>query len=379
MDRTLDRFIRGAMGQGIAKPAIEDTLLEAGWSRDEVRKGLDAYADVEFPIPVPRPEPYLSAREAFLYLVLFTFLYLAAWSLGSVLFELVHRAFPDPATFHGGHSVRALRWALAMLLISFPGYLALSRRSYLAARRDPDRRRSRVRKWLTYLTLFVAASTLLGDAITLLFNLLEGELTVRFVLKVVVVGGIAGGVFGYYLWDLRQDDLPLEAVPARRPGLRLFAAGVTLAVIASLVAGLAVAGSPAHARALKLDHERERDLRQIAGAIDRYWVEFDELPPDLKRLNATRGYDLPSIRDPESGALYDYLVNGESSYELCAGFTTSTLPGDNPPAPGVPGSPRIAPHNDRDFWRHAAERSCYSIEARDDERSPEPGGGGDPR
>lgn len=363
MDETLNRFIREAIGSGIAKPEIESALLEAGWSRDEVRKGLDAFADVDFPIPVPRPKPYLPAREAFLYLILFTFLYLAAWSVGSILFELIHRAYPDAAQFAHGHSPRALRWGAAMLLISFPGYLALSRRSYLAARHDPDRRRSKVRKWLTYLTLFVAASALLGDAISLLFNLLEGELTVRFLLKVLTVGAIAGAVFGYYLWDLRQDDLPPEAVPSRRPGLRLFAGVVAVAVAVTLVAGLVVAGSPARARAAKLDLQRESNLRQIAIQVDRYWNQFRALPPDLETLDSTRGLGLASIRDPESGDPYSYVVIGERGYELCGDFATSTLDDEKP---------RAKPHTgllwtgSAEFWRHGEGRHCFSIEVREE-------------
>jgi hypothetical protein len=366
MDETLNRFIGEAIGGGFEKSEIERILIEAGWPQDEVRKGLTAFADVDFPIPVPRPKAYLSAREAFLYLVLFTFLYSSAWSLGSVVFEIIHRVYPDPAAPRaGGYSVGALRWGIAMLLTSFPGYLALSRRSYLAARHDPDRRRSKVRKWLTYLTLFIAASTLLGDAISLLYNLLEGELTLRFVLKVLTVGVIAGAVFGYYLWDLRQDDLPSEVVPARRPGLRLLVAGVTAAVVVSLVSGMVAAGSPVYARAVRLDGERERNLRQIAAAIDRYSLQFNDLPQDLETLDGTRGFSVPAIRDPETGAPYEYSVDGERSYEICAIFATSTRTPHAEPAEGRPGSPLVRYMFDDHFWRHDEGRNCFEIEVQD--------------
>jgi hypothetical protein len=63
-----------------------------------------------------------------------------------------------------------------------------------------------MRKWLTYLTLLVAASAIVGDGVTLVYNLLSGELTTRFILKVVVVAIIAAAVFGYYTWSNRRDD-----------------------------------------------------------------------------------------------------------------------------------------------------------------------------
>ncbi len=41
---------------------------------------------------------------------------------------------------------------------------------------------------------------------TLIYKLLGGEFTVRFVLKVIVAAVIAGTVFGYYLTDLRNEE-----------------------------------------------------------------------------------------------------------------------------------------------------------------------------
>jgi hypothetical protein len=75
-----------------------------------------------------------------------------------------------------------------------------------AVARDPLRRASRIRKWLTYLTLFLGAGVLIGDVIALVNGVLQGELTTRFLLKVLVVAAIAGTVFGFYLTDLRKDE-----------------------------------------------------------------------------------------------------------------------------------------------------------------------------
>ncbi len=359
MDETLRQFIGEALSKGIPKKKIEATLLEARWPQDEVRSALDSYADIDFPIPVPRPKLYASAREAFVYLVLFTLLYLSAWSLGSLLFQFIHRAFPDAARtgYRADFALKAVRWAVAMLLIAFPGYLLLSRQVLRSARHEPDRRKSKVRKWLTYLTLFVAASVLLGDLITLVFQLLEGELTARFLLKILTAGAIAGSVFGYYFWDLRQDDRRPEDVPLRHAGLRIFASGVTVAVLAAVVGGLFLAGSPGRARGIQLDRERASHLSGISVAVDRYWNEFDELPDDLQTLSRTRGYAVPSIRDPGTLAPYEYQVTGARSYELCAVFAVASDADKSPPTYGRFGSTSR-------FWEHAAGRGCFSIDVK---------------
>lgn len=200
----LAAFVREALARGIPRDQIESALTEAGWAREKTSRALRAFAEVDFPLPVPRPQPYLSAREAFLYLLLFTALFLSAFHLGAILFELIDKAFPDPS--RAGFSATEVRWSVSYVIVSFPLYLFLTVRQERELRRDPAQRASKVRKWLTYLTLFVAAGFLVGDLVALIFHFLEGELTVRFLLKVLVVATLAGTVFGYYLRDLRKEE-----------------------------------------------------------------------------------------------------------------------------------------------------------------------------
>ena len=208
IDEELSSFVHEALTRGVGRDEIERALLGAGWSSNDVRSALASYAEVDFPVPVPRPRPHVEAREAFLYLVLFTTLYISAYNLGALLFQFIERAFPDPASTPGWQSsVDVIRWAVASLIIAFPVYLLVSRIVGRSIARDPSKRGSSVRKWLTYLTLFVASGVIIGDLIALVYNLLGGELTVRFILKVLVVGAISGTVFGYYLLDLRRDEM----------------------------------------------------------------------------------------------------------------------------------------------------------------------------
>lgn len=206
-------FVKDGLARGLPRSQIEDALLRAGWDAKQVRSGLAAFADVDFPLPVPRPKPYLSAREAFVYLVLFSTLYVSAFQLGNLLFELINRAFPDPAAplWSVRNSRESIRWSVSSLVVAFPVFLYVSRVVARTIGRDPTKRASRVRRWLTYLTLFVAAVVLIGDGITLVYNVLGGELTVRFVLKVATIIVIAGAIFGYYLRDLRIDERDQEA------------------------------------------------------------------------------------------------------------------------------------------------------------------------
>jgi hypothetical protein len=55
-------------------------------------------------------------------------------------------------------------------------------------------------RWKTW------ASPVIGTLITLLTNVLGGELTTRFVLKTLTVLSISGSIFGYYLTDLKRAE-----------------------------------------------------------------------------------------------------------------------------------------------------------------------------
>lgn len=203
----LSDFVKSALIRNVPRPQIETVLRSAGWTGDQIRSALASFADVEFPIPVPRARPSLDARDAFVYLVLFSTLYVSAYHLGSLLFDIINTAFPD-AVDGDEHSYRrmSMRWSIASLIVAFPVFVYMS---WLVGRdltADPNKRHSKVRRWLTYLTLFVAASVLIGDLISLVYNLLGGEMTTRFLLKVLVVAFIAGTIFYYYLSDLRRDE-----------------------------------------------------------------------------------------------------------------------------------------------------------------------------
>ncbi|MFC4726946.1 DUF5671 domain-containing protein [Coralloluteibacterium thermophilus] len=206
--RELDAFVRDALQRGIPRAEVEAVLVRAGWPAERVRTALDAWVDLDFPIPVPHPRQSLSARDSFLHLLLFATLYISAWHLGSLLFDLVNLAFPDSAELAHAAQQRAnsMRWSIASLTIAFPVFVFMARLLARELAADPDRRRSAVRQWLTWLTLFVAALVLIGDMIALVHGLLGGGLTVRFVLKAAIVAAIAGTVFGWYLRDLRRGE-----------------------------------------------------------------------------------------------------------------------------------------------------------------------------
>lgn len=317
----LDRFIRDAMLARQSREAIRNALLEAGWTQEQLTGALDDYAEVDFPVPVPKPRASLSSRDAFLYLVLFSLLYFLCYHLGSLLFDLINAALPDVTEQGYRHDFFAsTRFSTAALIITFPLFAWMAGLLGRETERAPIKRFSPVRRWLTYLTLFVSAAAIIGDLTVLVYNVLGGELSLRFVLKVLVVALIAGSVFGYYLWDLRREES--ESRAWRAMGRRLLVAAGIVAV-AALVGGFILMGSPSAQREQRMDQRRVSDLQQIETTLRNHFDETGALPPDLATLAARPGVGL-SIRDPDTGAPYGYRIEAPQRFALCADFSTDT-------------------------------------------------------
>ena len=210
-DARLTAFVDAALRAGASRDAVRQTLEQAGWSKDQIVDGLAHYADLAFVVPVPRPRAQLSARDAFWYLLMFGTLYVSAFHLGDLAFALINLALPDD--LERGNELyvrRGMRWSTAALIVGFPVFLLAATKIAREVAAEPARLNSAVRKWLTQITLLVAAAVLVGDCMALVFNLLGGELTLRFVLKALVVAVIAGAGFAYYTASLRADDRALE-------------------------------------------------------------------------------------------------------------------------------------------------------------------------
>ena len=343
-------FVRQALDRGLPRERIEDLLIRAEWPADQVRRALAGFADVESPIPVPRPAVSTRPREAFLHVVMFMALFVSAYALGAVLFRLIELALPDPAGMPPEVIRELLRLSVSGLVVASPVFAFVTRVIRRGVEAQPSARASRIRLQLTYLTLFVASCVLVGAVTALVYSFLGGELTARFVLKSLTVTAIAGGVFGHYLRDLREAERdPGEArAPRRRDPLPALGAAV---VAVSVVAGLVAIGSPAGQRLERLDARRAQDLDAISQAIDRYRATRDRLPATLDELR--RGSDVQvAITDPVTRQPYGYAAGEGTAYKLCATFERATVERQF--------------RRGRPFSRHEAGRHCFSLRAEPD-------------
>ncbi len=148
-----------------------------------------------------------SPKDVFLHLLGIITLYASAISFIFLVFEYINIWLPDPLagnSFAPDFSYNSIRWYISVLIIVFPVYVLVSWFLNMSYDKFPEKRDLRIRKWLIYFTLFLASIIIIGDLVTLIYNLLGGELTQRFLLKIVTVFFVAGSIFGYYLADIKR-------------------------------------------------------------------------------------------------------------------------------------------------------------------------------
>jgi hypothetical protein len=207
-------FVAAAKEKGASDETLLGILENEGWARADIWTALGRHFETANGVKIPPGRKTTTpAKDAFFYLLAFSTL--ATWtiSLGSICFTLIDAWFPDPLARYG-----YLRWAswqisseLATMIVTFPIYLLVMRLIVSDTRQAPEKLESGVRKWLTYIALLITAGVMIGDIITFLTYFLRGEVTSRFVGKVVVTLLISGGVFWYYLGSLRDPKAKLNA------------------------------------------------------------------------------------------------------------------------------------------------------------------------
>lgn len=207
MDERLTRFVDQAREKGLDHAAIFLLLRSSGWKERQIAQALAAR---DLALPIPERVGMGSARDAVLHLVAFTALYASAISLVLLFFTYIKFWFPDVAMRTSAYEVEfalsGIRAELATLIVSYPLFLLTWAYLLGEIRRVPERAKSGVRRWLSFLSLFVGAVTIMTDVICVVYYLVEGDLTVRFLLKVLALLVITGSIFLYLSLVLRSES-----------------------------------------------------------------------------------------------------------------------------------------------------------------------------
>ncbi|MES2135146.1 MAG: DUF5671 domain-containing protein [Patescibacteria group bacterium] len=286
----------------------------------------------------------VTPKDFFLWLGAMVALYVSATSLILLIHQYITYFFPSPLDYGDIYS-GTFRFAIASLVVFFPLYILLTRMVHQDIRKVPEKKELWVRKWLVVITLFIAGLTIAGDLVALVNTFLNGELTTRFILKVLVILVVLGAIFWYYLEELRGK---WEREEKTSKGLAVI---VTLIVLATVIGGFFIIGSPQSQRSLRLDQQRISDLQNIQYQLTYYWQQKQKLPVRVSELeDPLVGFFAPT--DPESGLSYRYESTGDKSFKLCANFSL--------PSPETPkGAVVHLTYPAQESWEHGEGEQCF--------------------
>jgi len=211
VNKDLAQFVEKSLDKGLSRAEITGALEVAGWEKEEVAQAISAFHEIEFPVPVPSKQFSLAAKDTVFYLFLFVTLHLASFGLVFLAFNLIELKMPYPTDYASIENLEgSVRYWLAWSVVFVPVYLFVAWRAEEKRKLASNCGMPTGRQWLTYLALFTATMTVLGDLIALVLAFLSGDVTQRLVFKVVVILVIAGAVIAYYYRDIKLAEAGLE-------------------------------------------------------------------------------------------------------------------------------------------------------------------------
>ncbi len=263
-----------------------------------------------------------TAKDFFLNLGAIVALYTVAISLINLLFTVINRAYPQ--TTNNGYyyvSSSTISWPVATLIIFFPVFVLLMwllEKGYVG---EPEKRNLGVKRWLTYITLFVAGVAMAVDLVTVLYYFIDGQdLTAAFLLKVLVVLVVTGLIFFYYISEIRSK--------LNSSSRKIWVIVAAVVILASIVWGFYVLGSPRTQRLYKYDEQKINDLMNLNSSVQSYYSQKNTLPNSIQDLSALNYYYIQN--DPQSGKPYEYQKTGNTSYKICAEFNEDSKQNNSP-------------------------------------------------
>ena len=278
-------------------------------------------------------------------------LYVSIGSLIALLFGVITVQYPDQAQMPWEYesASSSIRFTIAMLIVFFPSYIVLTR-FVNTIRRTEQGTYLTLTKWLIYLSLLIGGGVLLGDLVAVLNGFLEGELTIRFVLKALTVLLVTGSAFAYYLLDARGYWKEHERNSIYYAGI------ISTVVLLSLVTGFMNTEAPSEVRDRNLDNKQVTDLQEIQYRVESYTVLHGKLPATIEEA-----YDsLTPPSAPDERTTYMYQVVETHSFKLCAEFEgeNSTTGDMYYPEKGMYTEP-LTIKNPND-WNHGAGIWCFT-------------------
>ncbi|MCF7831657.1 MAG: DUF5671 domain-containing protein [Candidatus Pacebacteria bacterium] len=313
----------------------------------------------------------LTPKFFFLSLGVLVTLITSVVSFLNLLFGVLNKHFPDAlnAVYQYGYSswdYDGIRASLATLIIVFPVFFVLAYFWNKESKKELGTGDAIIKKWMVYIVLFLTAIVVIVDLVTLVKYFVAGEITTRFIIKVLLVLAVAKIVGLYYLYVLGSLNRFKKIISISSTIV------APVFVIAAIIISFCVIGSPSEQRAWRMDERRIQDLQSLQWQVISYWQQKESLPINIKELsNPLSGFSLPVDPEFTKGLTYEYEKNNDMQFSLCATFSAEMPQGWQEYSGGGGVMPMFSEGRDmavssypsmggtNESWDHDAGRTCF--------------------
>lgn len=326
--------------------------------------------------PTTIQKPSLTPKFFFVSLGVIITLITSVSSLLILFFETLNNKFPDALNSiyqygYNSYNFDSIRQSLATLIIVFPVFLILSYFWRKISGNGLGHIDTIIRKWMIYLILFLAGVVVIVDLVTLVRYFVSGEITVRFIYKVLGTALVALLVGFHYYFELKISQLTNW-----KKKIGLITGIISIILVLGLIClSFMVMGSPKKQRNLRFDQRRVNDLQSIQYQVINYWQQKEKLPVVLSDISSPlSGYSVPVDPEFEKGNKYEYTPKNKLSFELCATFKEEMPKGWQEynyyngggimpmykETSDIAVSSAIYPGGVNDSWDHKIGRTCFT-------------------
>src|SRR6266568_9213829 len=214
MAAELKSYISKAREKKLSDEQITNSLVAAGWQKEQIAQALSQDSDLPVP-PLPPSFSHVGMWTGFLYILFFISLYVLAGAISGILTIWVDKTIPtvissndtSPSDFFfffldNYDTPSIIRGYIAAIIVSLPLFVSLALVLKKQLVTQPVVRNLRSRKILIYITLIGTFLILLGNIITTCYELLSGTVTGNGLGHLGVTLLIVGAIFAYFIGEV---------------------------------------------------------------------------------------------------------------------------------------------------------------------------------
>lgn len=212
-DSSLISYIQERRSQKIPDKSILNSLLKAGWDGREVKEALKQGP------PAPPPPKKVSTIpqkhsmwDTFEHALLFISMYVLVISIQLAINIFIDKWIPGfnpdsvyTDSYASEMQKSIMRVLIANILVTYPLFSFLFLRLKGKTLENPLLRHLASRKRLIYATLIITFVICIYSVIVFLVTFLNGNVSLNFMLHFVMTLLINGGIFAYYLREVKED------------------------------------------------------------------------------------------------------------------------------------------------------------------------------